>query len=80
MASGPADLETIRMTSSELWDAETAARYDEMSAPMYTAEVLDPAVDMLAELAGEGRAIEFPIGTGRVAIPLAARGVSVTGI
>ena len=37
------------MTSSDLWDAETAARYDETSAFMFTPEVLDPAVDLLAD-------------------------------
>jgi SAM-dependent methyltransferase len=42
--------------------------------------VLDPAVDFLARLAGSGPALEFAIGTGRVAIPLTARGVPVTGI
>ncbi len=43
---------------------------------------MDPsaAVDFLAELAGEGRALELGIGTGRVALPLAGRGVSVEGI
>lgn len=68
------------MTSSDVWDAGTAARYDRESAFMFTPEVLDPAVDVLAELAGEGPALELAIGTGRVAIPLAARGVPVTGI
>jgi SAM-dependent methyltransferase len=47
---------------------------------MFAPEVLGPTVDRLARLAGEGRALEFAIGTGRVAIPLARRGVSVTGI
>ena len=42
------------MTSSDLWDAETAARYDESSAFMFTPEVLDPAVSFLAGLAGDG--------------------------
>jgi SAM-dependent methyltransferase len=37
-------------------------------------------VDLLAELAGGGAALEFAIGTGRVAVPLAARGVRVDGI
>jgi SAM-dependent methyltransferase len=59
---------------------EIAARYDAGSATMFRPEVIDPAVDLLSELAGEGRALEFAIGTGRVAIPLAARGVPVTGI
>ena len=68
------------MTSSDLWDAETAAHYDETSAFMFTPEVLDPAVDLLADVAGEGAALELAIGTGRVAIPLADRGVPVTGV
>jgi 2-polyprenyl-3-methyl-5-hydroxy-6-metoxy-1,4-benzoquinol methylase len=37
-------------------------------------------VDLLAELAGKGRALALGIGTGRVAVPLAARGVQVEGI
>src|SRR6476659_7170794 len=37
-------------------------------------------VDVLAELAGDGAALEFAVGTGRIALPLAARGVSVSGI
>ncbi len=68
------------MTSSDLWDAETAERYDDSSAFMFAPEVLDPAVTFLAELAGDGPALELAIGTGRVAIPLAERGISVTGI
>lgn len=68
------------MTSSDLWDAETAARYDETSAEMFAPRVLDPAVDFLARLAGSGPALEFAVGTGRVAIPLVARGIPVTGI
>ena len=66
--------------SSDYWDAETAARYDEDSAFMFEADVLDPAVAFLAGLAGEGRALELAIGTGRVALPLTDRGVPVTGI
>ncbi|KGN31903.1 methyltransferase [Knoellia sinensis KCTC 19936] len=68
------------MTSSDLWDAEAAERYDDSSAWMFTPEVLDPTVDFLADLAGDGPALELAIGTGRVAIPLAQRGVPVTGI
>ncbi|MGZ6764057.1 MAG: class I SAM-dependent DNA methyltransferase, partial [Nocardioides sp.] len=68
------------MTSSEVWDAETARRYDDDSAEMFAPDVLDPAVDLLAGLAGDGAALELAIGTGRVAVPLAARGVPVTGI
>jgi SAM-dependent methyltransferase len=59
---------------------EVAARYDESSAEMFDPAVVDPAVDFLAALAGEGRALELGIGTGRIALPLAARGVAVHGI
>jgi SAM-dependent methyltransferase len=54
-----------------------AARYDDSSADMFSPEVVDPTVEFLA---GEGRALEFAIGTGRVAIPLHQRGVPVHGI
>ncbi|MFI6880064.1 class I SAM-dependent DNA methyltransferase [Streptomyces sp. NPDC050400] len=57
-----------------------AADYDRSSARMFTPEVLDPTVDFLHRLAGDGPALEFGIGTGRIALPLAARGVDVRGI
>ncbi len=57
-----------------------AATYDETSDKMFDAAVVEPMVDFLAELAGNGRALELGIGTGRVALPLAARGVDVHGI
>ena len=57
-----------------------AARYDTPGAGMFAPGVLGPAVDRLAGLADGGRALQFAIGTGRVAIPLAERGVPVTGI
>jgi SAM-dependent methyltransferase len=68
------------MTSSDVWDEDTAEEYDAISAEMFAPEVLDPAVDVLARLAGPGPALEFAIGTGRVAIPLSARGVAVSGV
>lgn len=68
------------MTSSDLWDAQTAARYDASVAEMFTPEVLGPTIDFLADLAGPGPALEFAIGTGRVGIALAERGIAVTGI
>ncbi len=58
---------------------EVAARYDDDSI-MFSAEVIGPTVDFLAELAGGGAALELGIGTGRVAVPLARRGVRVHGI
>jgi SAM-dependent methyltransferase len=57
-----------------------AARYDETSAWMFDPAVVEPAVDVLASLAGDGAALELGIGTGRIALPLAARGVRVRGI
>jgi SAM-dependent methyltransferase len=62
------------------FDERVAARYDESSAEMFDPAVVDPAVDSLAELAGSGRALELGIGTGRIALPLARRGVPVHGI
>ncbi len=57
-----------------------ASRYDETESAMFAADVLEPAVDFLAELAGDGRALELGIGTGRIALSLARRGVQVHGI
>lgn len=57
-----------------------AATYDDDTAERSTAEALGPICDVLAELAGDGRVLELAIGTGRVALPLAARGVPVAGI
>jgi SAM-dependent methyltransferase len=62
------------------FDERVAARYDDSEAEMFEAEVIDPVVEVLVELAGSGRALEFGIGTGRIALPLAQRGVSVHGI
>jgi SAM-dependent methyltransferase len=63
-----------------VWDADVAAVYDASVAAMFDPAVLDPAVDALYELARGGPALEFAIGTGRVALPLSARGVMVQGI
>ncbi|MEV6834012.1 class I SAM-dependent methyltransferase [Streptomyces sp. NPDC051133] len=68
------------MRQEDIWGAETARRYDTPGTGMFAPEVLDPAVARLAELAGGGAALEFAIGTGRVGVPLAGRGVPVTGI
>ena len=57
-----------------------ARTYDTTSQEMFRPEVLDPAVDFLADLAGDGEALELAIGTGRVALPLSQRGVRVHGI
>ncbi len=57
-----------------------AARYDASAADLFGPAVVDPVVDFLAGLAGDGAALELGIGTGRIALPLAARGVPVHGI
>jgi len=62
------------------FDERIAAGYDRTSAPMFEPQALEPVVDVLVELAGGGAALEFAIGTGRVALPLAERGVAVAGI
>lgn len=68
------------MSSSEVWNRSIAIRYDRDHASMFQPGILEPAVDVLARLAGDGPALEFAIGTGRVALPLLGRGVPVTGI
>ena len=59
---------------------DVAARYDERYGDQADASVVDPMVDFLIEQAGGGSALELGIGTGRIALPLAQRGVRVHGI
>jgi SAM-dependent methyltransferase len=59
--------------------AESAARYDESTGPYFDPAVIATTADFLAPLASGG-ALEFAIGTGRIALPLARRGVRVAGI
>ena len=54
---------------------DVATRYDESTAGM----PVEPVVDFLAPLA-QGGALELAIGTGRIAVPLAERGIRVAGI
>jgi SAM-dependent methyltransferase len=62
------------------FDERVAARYDESSAEMFDPALVNPVVDFLVDLTGSGRALELGIGTGRIALPLAQRGVPVHGI
>ncbi len=62
------------------FDERIAERYDANSAEMFEPAVVDPVVDLLADLAGGGDALELGIGTGRIALPLSRRGVRVHGI
>jgi SAM-dependent methyltransferase len=62
------------------FDEQVAATYDETTEELFDPAVVEPTVTFLAELAGTGRALELGIGTGRIALPLADRGVGVHGI
>ncbi|HEX6238045.1 MAG TPA: class I SAM-dependent methyltransferase [Acidimicrobiales bacterium] len=62
------------------WGRELAEVYDATYAAKFDPSVLEPIVDLLAELAGEGPVLELAVGTGRVALPLSARGFPVHGI
>ena len=62
------------------FDERIAATYDEADGEEFDPDVIDQTVGFLADLAGRGRALEFGIGTGRIALPLARRGVPVHGI
>jgi SAM-dependent methyltransferase len=66
--------------ASITWGEEAARIYDATSAGMFAPTVLDPTVDLLFDLARGGPALEFAIGTGRVALPLHDRGIVVRGI
>jgi precorrin-6B methylase 2 len=66
--------------SSSEWGRELADVYDCVYAESSTPEVLRPIVDVLANLSGNDMALEFGVGTGRVALPLSERGVQVHGI
>lgn len=68
------------MQQDEIWGNETAKSYDTPGTGMFSPEVLEPAVERLAQLAKGGGALEFAIGTGRVAVPLSERKVPVAGI
>ena len=70
----------LRRVHEDHFAGDVAARYDEALGAMGSPEVLGPTVDLLADLAGTGAALEMAVGTGRVALPLAARGVPVSGI
>lgn len=60
--------------------AAVAAVYDDAHADQFTAEAVRPAVEFLADLAGHGAAVEFAVGTGRLALPLSETVTPVHGI
>ena len=62
------------------WDQELAEVYDETYAALFEPSVLGPMTGLLAGLARGGPALEFAVGTGRVALALSAHGIAVHGI
>ena len=66
------------MRHDDYFGERVAARYDDSVAS--SPAIVDPAVDFLARLADGGPALEFAVGTGRIAIPLARRCAEVHGI
>lgn len=71
---------TLVVPKKNYFGEQVAARYDETSAEMFEPDILNPAISFLADLAGDGAALEFGVGTGRIALPLSQRGVRVHGI
>ena len=57
---------------SMVWGSEIAEVYDATYAALAVPSVVDPMVDLLAQLVGDGAALEFAVGTGRIALPLSA--------
>jgi SAM-dependent methyltransferase len=70
----------IDIKQEDIWNIAAAQNYDTPGKGMFSSEIIDPTVTRLVELAEGGRILEFAIGTGRIAIPLVQRGISVTGI
>jgi SAM-dependent methyltransferase len=62
------------------FDEWIAEHYEVLWPELFDPAVLEPAVDFLAQLANQGPALEFGVGTGRLAVPLRHRGIEVHGI
>ncbi len=67
------------MNDDGYFDERIAATYDD-NDKMFDPDVVEPVVDFLANLTGGGKTLEFGIGTGRIALPLAQQGVPIHGI
>ena len=79
LAVGRVSRQAVSM-GSIVWDRELAEVYDAVYAASFDDAVLEPIVDVLENLTRGGQVLEFATGTGRVALPLHARGVAVHGI
>lgn len=62
------------------FDEWIAEHYEILWPELFDPSFVDASVDFLADFAGPGPALEFGIGTGRVAVPLSQRGTPVQGI
>lgn len=62
------------------FDEWIAQHYETLWPELFDPAFVEPTLDFLADLAGTGAALEFGIGTGRIALPLSCRGVRVHGI
>jgi SAM-dependent methyltransferase len=77
MADPVVMLDSVAETHFDDW---IARHYATLWPELFDPAVVEPVVDLLAELAGTGAALEFGIGTGRIGLPLSQRGVPVHGI
>src|SRR5690349_8340353 len=66
--------------SENYFGEDVAARYDDQLGEWGGPETIEATAEFLAGLAGGGAALELGIGTGRIALPLSARGVRVAGV
>jgi SAM-dependent methyltransferase len=76
----PCGCQTPVRMASIVWGRELAEVYDRVYASESEPAMLEPVLDILSDLAMGGGALEFAVGTGRVALPLSARGVPVRGL
>lgn len=67
------------MHINDYFDEKVASTYDD-DVDAFSPEAVNPVVNFLAELADGRSALEFGIGTGRIALPLAMKGIEVHGI
>ena len=70
----------VPVVPEDYFGVGVAEAYDDPDDAMFAPEAIEPVVGFLAALAGDGAALELGIGTGRIALPLSARGVRVHGI
>jgi len=80
MANDNPALAHLLTTPDAHLDETVAAAYDDAHHPSFDPDLIQTTVAVLQDLAGDGPAVEFAVGTGRLALPLAETGVTVHGI